>query len=97
EFERLAHRIGLHRDVALRIDELRAEAMEERACRIDVVGGLAETNTECVAPLLAGFRRLEERLIGPAVRLGRGTGGIERLHVDAGMLLHQVNARAWAL
>ena len=97
ELERLAHRVGLDGDVALGIDELRTEAVEERTRGVDVVGGLAKPDAERVSSLLAGLRGLEEGLIRPAIRFRRGAGRIERRHVDAGMLLHQVDARARAL
>ena len=37
--ERLPHGVGLDRDLAVRVDQLGAERLEERARRIDRVGG----------------------------------------------------------
>ena len=49
------------------------------------------------AGLVAGFGRLQEGVDGPAVGLRGRSGRIHRLHVDAGVLLHEVDARARSL
>ena len=49
-----------------------------------------------MAGLLALFGRRQEGVPGPACVGGRLAGRVERLDVDAGMLLHQVEARAAA-
>ena len=74
-----------------------AERQEDRAGGIDVVGGLAEADAERDAALVAGFGRLQERVERPVVGLRFGACRIHRLHVDAGVLLHQIDARAGAL
>ena len=97
ELESLPHLVGLDGDVALVVDELGAEGMEERAGGIDGVGGLAKADAEREAALVAGLRRLQEGVQRPVIGLGRGAGRIHRLHVDAGVLFHQVDAGAGAL
>ena len=84
EFERLAHRVGLDRDVALGVDQCGAEGLEDGAGRIDRVRRRAEPDPEREAGLVAGLGGLEERVERPAVRLGRRAGRIHGLDVDAG-------------
>ena len=48
-------------------------------------------------PLWQCLRGLEHGIERPGVRLRRAAGRIHRLHIDAGELLHQVDARARAL
>ena len=56
--------------------------MEDRAGGIDAVDGLAKTNAEGEADLVAGFRRLQERIKGPVVGFWRAARWIHLLHVD---------------
>src|SRR5258708_13708706 len=53
--ERLADRIGLHRDVALGVDEVCAMGEEEGTGRIDRVGRLPKPNPERTPALLPAF------------------------------------------
>ncbi len=92
--ERLAHGIALDRHIALGIDQHGAEAVEDHAGGVDIVGCRAEADAEGVTALVAGLGRLEEGVERPGVRLGRSACGIHRLHVDAGQVLHEVDARA---
>lgn len=92
--DRLTHRVVPDHDVALAVDQDGAEAVEDRARRIDIVGRRAESDAEGMVGLVAALRRLEEGVERPGVRLGRGAGGIHCLNVDAGVLFHQVDARA---
>src|SRR5579864_5914501 len=64
-FERLADGIGLHRDVALGIYELRAERLEYGTGRINAVGSLTEAYTEREPTFLAGFRGFQKRVQCP--------------------------------
>ncbi|MEY9291245.1 hypothetical protein ABH979_004319 [Bradyrhizobium ottawaense] len=97
ELHGLANLIGLHRDVALGVDELGAERLEDRAGGVHAVGGLAETDAERNAGLVASLGCLQEGLHGPVLDLGWAAGRVHLLHVDAGMLLHQVDAGAGTL
>src|SRR5882672_6219862 len=97
EFESLPHLIGLDREVALGVDELSTERLEKRTSGIDRVGCLTDSDAEGKAALFAGFCRLEERVRGPVVGLGRSTGRIHLLHVDAGVFFHQVDTGAGPL
>src|SRR6185312_16353441 len=87
EFQRLSHRVGLDREIALLVDEGGTKRQEERTGRVDIVAGLAETDTEGNAGLMAGLGSFEESIQRPAVRFRWSAGGIQRLHVDACMLL----------
>jgi len=60
-------------------------------------GCRAEADAERETGLVARFGGLEEGVERPALGVGRLPGRIEGLHVDAGVLLHQVDARAWSL
>src|SRR4029450_5088910 len=93
----LAHRIGLDGEVALFVDKSRTICLEEGAGGIDVVAGLAETDAEGNAALLTGFRSLQEGVQVPVVGLWRAARRIHGLNVNAGVLLHQGDARAGAL
>ena len=93
-FERLAHRVGLDRDVALGIDQHGPERVEDRARSIHRIRRCAEPDAEREAGLLARLGRLEKRLERPVLGLRRRAGRIHGLHIDAGMLFHQVDARA---
>ena len=90
----MPHIVILHHDVAFGIDDFGPESQEERADGVDGVARLAKTDAERNAALMAGLCRLEERVRRPVVRLGRAACRIHLLHVDAGVLLHQVDARA---
>ena len=46
---------------------------------------------------MARLSRLEESVERPVLRLGRLPGRIQGLHVDAGVLFHQIDARARSL
>ena len=68
--------------------------MEDRPDRVDRVRRRAETDAERVAALVAVLGRLQERVEGPVVGLGRRAGRIHRLDVDPGQVLQVVDARA---
>jgi hypothetical protein len=61
---------------------------------VDIVGRRAETDAEGMTALVTGFGRLEERVVRPGIRLGRCARRVHGLHVDAGEVLHEVDARA---
>src|SRR5262249_47624615 len=54
-FERLAHRVRLDRDVALGIDEIGAEGLEDRTGGVDIVLGHTESDAERMTALWACF------------------------------------------
>src|SRR4029450_2312324 len=91
------HGVGLDRNVTLGIHQLGAEGLEERAGGIDRVGRLPEADPEREAGLVAGFGGLQEGVDGPALGLRRGAGRIQCLDIDAGVLLHEIDARARSL
>ena len=97
EIERLPNGVGLDGEIALGIDEFCAERVEDRARGIHAVGGLAETDAEGETGLVAGFRRLQERVDRPVVGFRRAARRIYRLHVDVGVFLHQVDTGAGPL
>ena len=68
--------------------------MEDRAGSIHRIRRRAESDAEREAGLLARLGRLEKRLERPVLGLRRRAGRIRGLHIDAGMLFHQVDARA---
>ncbi|TMJ46463.1 MAG: hypothetical protein E6G84_14350 [Alphaproteobacteria bacterium] len=73
---------------------LRPERVEDRARSIHRIRRCAEPDAEREAGLLARLGRLEKRLERPVLGLRRRAGRIHGLHIDAGMLFHQVDARA---
>src|SRR5262249_8002906 len=73
------------------------EGVKAPTRRVHRVGCLAETNAEGKTGFLTGLSGLEERVERPVVRLGRTAGRIHRLHVDSGVLLHEIDARAGPL
>src|SRR6185437_4185614 len=76
------------------VHKLRTERLKERACSIDAVGGLAQSDAEGITALMTGFGRLQESVRGPIVCLRLTTSRIHRLYVDIGVFFHQVDARA---
>ena len=87
---------GVGGDGALGVHEVGPHGAEDRAPGLHGIGGDAAAEAERKARLVAGLGRLEEGVVGPVRGLGRLDlmRRIERLHVDAGVLLHHADPRA---
>ena len=95
--ERLAHRVGLHRDVALGVDQHGAEAVEDGADRIDAVARRADADAERMAALVAIFGRLEEGVEVQSSALGGAPAGYIACTSIPACCFIQIDARARAL
>src|SRR6516165_5115656 len=71
--------------------------MEYRTRSENRIFGGTEPDSKRESTLLAGLRGCEEGIECPVVRFRRSAGWIHRLDIDAGVPLHQVNARARTL
>src|SRR5258708_19920230 len=72
-FERATYAVGLDGDIALGVDQLGTERLEDRARGVDVIFGPAQSDAEWVTTLVAGFDGLEQDVERSVVRLRGAT------------------------
>ena len=99
--QHLARGVRLDRDLSLRVDKLGTIRVEHGADPIDRIRwSLAQGHSKWIATLGAFLRRIQEGIPGPFGReflVSRRARWIHGHDIDAGELLHQVDARAWRL
>src|SRR5262249_8250328 len=74
-----------------------AEALEDDTGGNNRILRWSKPDPKRESGLVARLRGLEERIECPVISVRRGAGRIHGLNVDAGVLLHQVDARARSL
>ncbi len=98
DFHRLPGLVGVDLDVVLGVDEDHAIGVEQAADPVDRVGGLAHRQTDREAGLVQLLRRGDVGVPGPGIDLGLVpflfVGREHLAHVDAGVLLVEIEARA---